>query len=117
MPNLGQLISNIFIDGLKNIAKFPVWWYGRGLRRVGRACLNGISDFNNSLGFTIWLKNITTPMFGQRDFWGRLISIGMRLIQIIARGLAMLIISLIFLGLFLVWLVLPIFLIWQIIIH
>ena len=43
---------------------------------------------NSSLGVLLWLKNLFVPMFGQRDWQGRLVSVFMRLVQVIARGVA-----------------------------
>jgi len=37
----------------------------------------------------VWIKNIFTPMYGQTDWQGKLISFFMRLFQIIFRGIVM----------------------------
>jgi hypothetical protein len=110
----GKIIFRIVGD----IFYFPVWWYSVGLVRTLRSVWRFLIGQEQSLGFFIWLKNIFVPMYGQRDWGGRLISFFIRLVQIIFRGLALLIwiaLSLVFIA---VWLLGPILLtlalIWQI---
>ncbi len=113
----GKLMAIILIDGIKNVFYFPLWWYSRGLSKTLKASWDFIKDFEQTLGFMIWLKNIFVPMFGQRDFAGRLISFFLRLVQIIVRGAFLLILiflNLIYLG---IYLILPFFIIYQIIIN
>jgi len=43
---------------------------------------------NAALGVLLWLKNLFVPMFGQHDWQGRLVSFLIRLVQLIARGIA-----------------------------
>ena len=40
------------------------------------------------MGVLLWLKNLFVPMFGQHDWQGRLVSFLIRLVQLIARGIA-----------------------------
>lgn len=108
----GEILGRIIWDFLY----FPLWWYSAGLAKT----IRGIFDFwgsqEASLGFLIWLKNIFVPMYGQHDFPGRLISFLIRLIQIIYRGLAMLIFiifGLIFLAFYLVLPPLILFAVWK----
>jgi hypothetical protein len=112
-----KLLIIIFKDGLRTALYFPLWWYGRGFIKLLKACANQIKDFNLSLGFSIWVKNLFVPMFGQHDFAGRLISFFLRLVNIIARGVVFIIFLLIVLLVIVVWLVLPLFVIYQIIIY
>lgn len=42
----------------------------------------------------VWIKNIFVPMFGQHDWQSRLISVFMRLVQIIGRSLALVVVTL-----------------------
>ena len=60
------------------------------------------------LGVKVWVVNIFTPMFGQRDIAGVLISFFMRIFQIIGRSLVLIFWSALMFFLLLVWLVLPI---------
>lgn len=101
-------ISNAVIDSLKSIAFFPVWWYGPGFARFGRYLFLKFKNTNQQFGFTIWVKNIFKPMFGEADFSGRVISFFMRLVNIIARGVALMVVALWLLALAIIWLALPI---------
>ncbi len=110
----GKIIFRIVGD----IFYFPIWWYSVGFVRMLKGVWRFLIGQEQSLGFFIWLKNIFVPMYGQRDWAGRLISFFIRLVQIIFRGLALLIwviLSLIFVA---IWLLGPILLIltlaWQI---
>ena len=96
----------------------PVWWYTRGawqaLQRLGER----IHTANDYLGLSVWVRNIFVPMYGQYDLAGRLISFGIRVAQILARGVVFAIwISLLAL-IFLAYLALPLvvlahlFLVW-----
>jgi hypothetical protein len=42
-----------------------------------------------SLSLGVWLKNIFVPMYGQRDWESRLISVFMRSVQIVFRSLGL----------------------------
>jgi len=112
-----KILSVILIDVGKTILYFPVWWYSQGLLNVLKGGLNMIRDFEQTLGFFIWLKNLFVPMFGQRDISGRIISVFLRFFQIIVKGIILLIFSVLVFAFYLIWLVLPIFIIYQIIIH
>ena len=94
---------------------FPIWWYSQNLKEQTQRAGKAIRLGEEFLGFFLWLKNLFTPMFGQYDLAGRLISFFMRLFQIIFRGIGLILwILIVFLGL-LFWLILPPFLIYQII--
>lgn len=65
---------------------WPRWWYGAGLKQEFRNYLRRLEYLNRRLAVMVWLKNIFRPMFGQKDWEGRLISFGIRLVQIVVRG-------------------------------
>lgn len=109
----GKIIIRIFAD----ILYFPIWWYSVGFLRQVKGISIFLHNQEQSLGFFIWLKNIFVPMYGQRDFAGRLISFLIRLVQITFRGVLLLIWLILLLSLIIVWLVGPVLLIlvlfWQ----
>jgi len=92
---------------LGSIIFFPIWWYSLGFIRFVSRIVSFWSNEQRSLGFSVWLKNIFVPMYGQNDFAGRTISFFIRLIQIIVRGIALLFWILVGLILMLAWLALP----------
>lgn len=109
-----RLIILLLIDELRAILYFPFWWYSRGLLKIIRGCGRWINDFQQTLGFMIWVKNLFIPMFGQRDFAGRLISFFLRIVQIVFRGFIVLIFSILNLVFIIGWIILPFFVLYQI---
>jgi len=99
--------AKIITELIYDIAYFPIWWYSRGLVQV----LFFVRDFlitrEKSLALFVWIRNIFTPMYGQSDIAGKLISFFMRLIQIVFRSIIMLFWLLISFLLLAFWLLLP----------
>jgi hypothetical protein len=102
----GKIIISLFLE----IVYFPIWWYSVGFFRFLKKVWNFLKDQENSLGFSVWAKNIFVPMYGQSDWAGRLISFFVRLVQVIFRGLVLLIGIIICLCLLIFWLLLPLLL-------
>jgi len=103
--------GKIILQILGEILYFPVWWYSVGFIRAAKRLFRFWKGQEESLGFSIWVKNIFVPMYGQRDIAGRVISFVMRLVQIIFRGLVLLFwLGLVLLSL-LAWLAFPILLV------
>lgn len=85
---LAKIMARVIWDFLY----FPIWWYSAGFLKTLRGVGHFYQNQEASLAFHIWLKNIFVPMYGQHDIAGRLISFFIRVVQIIYRGLAMLIV-------------------------
>lgn len=77
------------VETLKTAALWPVWWYTKGLARVGGMVLDAAKHFGKTLNVRVWLKNIFVPMYGLRDWQSRLISILVRIVIIIAKSFAL----------------------------
>ncbi len=102
--------GKILLSLVFEIVYFPIWWYSVGLYRHLKNIWRFLRNQEKSLGFHVWLKNIFVPMYGQTDWAGRLISFLVRLVQVIGRGLILLVwIIFCFIALIL-WLVIPILL-------
>lgn len=106
-----KLIGQILWDFIY----FPIWWYSVGWFRFGKFLYNFLAWQQASLGFFVWVKNLFVPMYGQSDITGRLISFFIRLVQIIFRGLLLLIIFVITLALFIIWPLVPVAIVYAII--
>ncbi len=103
-----------FKDLIGDVFYFPIWWYTKGLAKAWRSFSGTLRSANESLGLTIWIKNVFTPMFGQTDWQGRMVSFFMRFIQIIFRSIVFigwLIFGLVF---FILRIIFPIFVIYMI---
>ena len=99
------------------IIKLPLWWYTVGFFNFFTGVWTSVKNFDQTIGFTIWLKNIFTTLFHQYDFSGRAVSFFIRLVTILIRGLILLTLFLIHVVLILFWLVWPVFVIYIIILH
>jgi hypothetical protein len=115
--NAGKIFLIVLIDEIKTILYFPIWWYSQGLVEMLKRAEGFIISFEQGLGFWIWVKNLFVPMFGQRDFSGRIISFFLRLFQIFVKGLILICVIVIVIVIVIVWLILPIFVLYQALIH
>ena len=106
-----QILTELFTD----IILFPVWWYSRGFWQWGKTLFKFLKKRQKGIGLMVWAKNIFRPMYGQTDWQGKLISFFVRLAQIIIRGIVMLFWVLFVLFCFLLWPILPLFVIYEII--
>jgi len=97
----------IFVETLLDLPRWLAWWYSAGLKRAFLQMFETIEQGNADLSLSIWIKNLFTPMFGQYDWQGRIISFLVRLMQIIFRSIAFLFWIAFALIVFLIWLILP----------
>lgn len=100
-------ISSI-IKSLLKALYFPLWWYSRGLGNFSRGVIFWLRNQSQSIGAGVWLRNIFVPMYGQRDLAGRVISFVIRLVQIVFRGLATIIVFFLSLAAIAAWILLPV---------
>lgn len=99
--------SRILAEIVGNLAYFPIWWYTKGLIALILGLVSFLIDRDRGLGFSVWFKNIFRPMYGQNDWEGVLISLVMRIFQVIFRGLAMFFWVLMALAVLVLWLAAP----------
>lgn len=119
------MTSNIFYTSLKYVIKdligdflyWPIWWYTKGLLNTMLYSFRSIRNQQEALGVDIWIKNIFTPMYGQRDWEGRLISFIIRILQIIFRSILLLIWAVLMILPIVIWTMLPLIIIFQIYTH
>ena len=98
----------------RDIFYFPLWWYSGGLIQFIGKLIVFLRNKEKSLALSVWIKNIFKPMYAQRDWQGILISIFIRVAQIILRSIVMLVCVILALVFLCGWLVLPVFLLYQI---
>ncbi len=116
-----MLTNNFAVYGLKIISElisdvfmFPIWWYSRGFIQWSGVLLNFLREQQKSLGLMVWITNIHRPMYGQTDWQGIMISLFMRIFQIICRGFIMVFWLLAVLLLLIAWLAIPILIAYEI---
>ena len=107
MVLLMQTMKTVFIDVMVDFLYTPVWWYSRGLWKQVKGVAGSVVARHRDLAIDVWLKNIGKPMYGQYDFWGRLISLFVRVAEIIGRFIVLLIWAMLCLGWLAVWALIP----------
>lgn len=111
MVDAGKIIAQFLLD----VLYFPIWWYSRGIFKVVSWSGRFISARQKGLALGVWVKNIFTPMYGQHDWAGMLISFITRLLQIIVRSVVMLFWLLICFIVIVCWLAAPLYIAYQLI--
>lgn len=112
--NIFKLILFDFIGG---ILYFPFWWYSQGFFSLIIFFFNKIKNQFNSLGILIAFKFLFKPMYAQKDFSGRIISFFMRLVVLFFKTITFLLFFVLLIIGTLFYLVLPIFVFWQVYIN
>ena len=100
--------GNIMLEAVLDIVRFPLWWYSSGLLRTLRFAKEMIIGYERSLAVGIWVKNMFVPMFGQYDWQSRIISVFMRFVNVIGRGIGLLVVSIVIVMIAVAYMVLPI---------
>ncbi|MBI2990227.1 MAG: hypothetical protein HYY51_03520 [Candidatus Magasanikbacteria bacterium] len=96
-------LRRLAFDVLIDFFRFPVWWFGGGLKRSFLFCLDLFKVANAYLAPGLWLANIFVPMYGQRDIQGRITSFFVRLVNVIFRSLLLFCWALLCLSIFVLW--------------
>ena len=107
----------LFVDVIADAGYFPFWWYTTGLKKAAIRLINTISQADREVALSVWVKNIFVPMYGQYDWQSRLISFLMRLVQIIGRSFLVFAWFLFSCVMFLCWILLPIFIVFQLLLN
>jgi hypothetical protein len=105
-----EALTRTLRDVVLDVILFPVYWYTKGLLRMMNWVADTILASTRSLSLNVWLQNLFVPMYGRYDWQSRLISVFMRFVQIIGRLFALFLWSLGAFLLFILYLLLPLFL-------
>ncbi|NMC51360.1 hypothetical protein GYA54_01360 [Candidatus Kuenenbacteria bacterium] len=107
----------IFVDVILDFFYWPIWWYTTGLKKAIIFCGRQIGDAWRVLALGIWLRNLFTPMYGDRSILGRLISFGVRIVILIWRLIWMAIWVVIIFSVLAIWLWAPVVAVWMLVGH
>jgi len=110
-------IKFIVIDIIGDFVYWPIWWYTIGLKDCFVFCAVQIKKTWLSLGLNIWLKNLFTPMYGDRSFVGRLISLIVRIVVLFWRLLWFFFWTSFVLAMLFIWIIGPIIVVYMILRH
>lgn len=106
-----QSIRYIALDVFGSVLQYPVWWYSAGLKLAVQKFGQNLVFRSHALGLGIQLRNLFRPMYADYTISGRLISFAMRIVLLVFRVLEMIIFSAWYAVVLLFWVLLPIFII------
>lgn len=110
------IIKDLFLDAFWEALYFPVWWYREGLRKTFFFCLQKIKDAWKASGLKIFLVNFFKPMFGTRGWDAYVLSLASHFVQVIWRLILLILWFSFWILVFLLWVLLPLIIIWQLIV-
>jgi len=110
------LVEDLISDTVLGVLYFPLWWYSQGLKKTAQFCWKRIASGWRFSGLWSFFKNFFRPMYGARGWDAYVLSVFTRIWQMAWRFFVLTAWSLFWLLLLVLWLVLPLFLIWQLII-
>ncbi|KAA0205674.1 hypothetical protein EDM68_05055 [Candidatus Uhrbacteria bacterium] len=84
-----ELTKFVVSETIGSVLRFPMWWYTDGLAKLGAWIVRELEYRWKAYAFSIWIKNMFVPMYGQYDWSGRLVSFIMRVVVLIGRGIAL----------------------------
>lgn len=102
------VVSFIVSDFVGSVLRFPLWWYTDGLLSLVRWLVQLWQYRRRGYALGLWLRNFFVPMYGAYDWAGRLISVGMRTVVILARLFALFVEGVVFALLVFAWCFVPI---------
>ncbi|MBU1922579.1 hypothetical protein KKD84_05215 [Patescibacteria group bacterium] len=108
--NAEVLLKSVLWDLVGNAVYFPIWWYTKGLKRVGVFLIKFVGSMEMRLAVRVWIVNLFRPMYAVADIPGRIISFFMRLFMIITRSAALIVVAIISFFAFVAYLIWPLFL-------
>lgn len=90
-----------------NLLLFPWRWYSRSFLVFLIGLKELIVNRFQGLQIKVWLANLLVPMYGQTDFVSRIISFGVRLVELFVRLLLLLLLVIVSILATVVYLILP----------
>jgi hypothetical protein len=111
-----KLIGGLLLDELRAILYFPVWWYSRGLLDLFGLGEKWFFECEMALGLNFYARNFLTPVFGQSNAVAMLTYLW-RFLVLIVKSIILLFFFCLLMILAIIWIIAPIFVIYQIILH
>lgn len=106
----GNATRFVLHEFVVDVLLFPLWWYGKGLLRVGRFTLSRIAEFTNRSRWSpkVWFQNLFVPMYGDYSRSGRAISFTVRIFVALALTVVLVVAIVAYILFFLGYLVAPV---------
>jgi hypothetical protein len=100
--------SRLVQEEIVSLFSYPIWWYSTGLTGLVTWIQDGLRYRWRKYALGLWLRHLTTPMYGEYSFLGRVVSFFMRIVVVFGRGVAWLVEAFIYALLFVIWLIWPV---------
>lgn len=84
------LLLTFLRELVSEVLYVPVWWYTMGATRAFNRFSSRLQEGDEYLGWSVWVRNLFTPMYAQTDIPGRLISFAVRTVEVAVRSAGML---------------------------
>lgn len=107
-------ISYLFSRFFYRIYEFLEHWYLGSFKISSHFFISLLESLDRTFAFKITLKNIFEPLYGDRSFLGYILGFFFRSSRIIIGGIIYLIIIILAVAIYLAWLIIPIFIVLQI---
>ncbi|MBT4277643.1 hypothetical protein HOD96_02770 [Candidatus Falkowbacteria bacterium] len=107
-------VKYVVVDLAGDFLYFPMWWYTKGFKKCVVFTVEKVKDTENMFAVRLWANSLFKPMYAQRDWQGRIISFFMRFAQLIFRSIFFGLFFVLILFIPIIWLILPIFVVFQI---
>ncbi len=100
--------SRLVQEEIVSLFSYPIWWYSTGVSNLLSWIQEGLRYRWHKYALGLWLRHLTTPMYGEYSWLGRGVSLFMRLIVVCARGVAWLVEAFVYGLLLAFWVVWPV---------
>lgn len=104
-PSSALVFRMVAVQSIREILRFPLWWYGEGLGETLGKLWRSIRGSVRYFGVDVWAKNLFVPMYGDTSLIGRLISFGVRLVMLSVRFLGVIVWTIIAFALAMIYLI------------
>lgn len=107
----------VLVEIILDFVYFPLWWYSHGLKKVALFFKHQVRNQAERLSLRILIVNLFNPMYGDYSKSGRIISFFLRIIVFGFKMILMFIWTIILLIVMVVYLLLPPFIIYNIVLN
>lgn len=106
LPLALRQISELILEFLLDVVRFPVWWYAGGLKLVALWCWRSFEATRWSVALGKFARHFFQPMYGDYSWSGRAVSLLMRTVIIVWKTVRLSVTSLWYVALLVAWVVL-----------
>lgn len=79
-------ITQLVLEFVFDVVRFPWWWYSGGLKLAALWCLARFQEARWRIGLGPFVRYLFTPMYGDYSLAGRVISFIARLLLVVVKS-------------------------------